>query len=278
MATPATSSASLTVGLPLFNSAQGDWTCHVGPLRFSNQSQASKNNEHLTNNDYEDDTAGSIWGAAMAFAKYVQNHKNNTTTLFSGSIVELGSGTGIGGLSIAVTGAATSVVLTDLPSNLHILEAAVRDNQVAVPQTTKVAVAALQWGSGTDGTEATEEARGKEETEETEETRETGGMGETDASEDSKEHNTTKYDVVVAIDCIYCHTLHSLLAATAVRLCKQEGRILIVNELRWQDNDKWWKETAEQEGLVLTSTVELPSPPQIPRKVLMREYRIRGCP
>ena len=238
----------ITTGLPLYNSAQGHWNCTIGPLKFSNQSNTTdavnENEDDSEVGDEDgDDTAQSIWSAAWSFATYVQQ---NDTDLFTGSIIELGSGTGVGGLAIAAAGGATKCTLTDLPSNLHILEAAVKDNQQVIPSTTTMAVSPLRWG-------------GKSES-----------SSESNLEEKREEE---KYDVVIAIDCIYCHTLHNLLAETALRICKTDGRILIADEFRWSDNDKWWAETTQEHGLILVSTIELPSHERIPRKVLLREYK-----
>jgi predicted nicotinamide N-methyase len=228
----------LTVGLPLYNSAQDPaWQCSIGCLQFAGAEK--KPSTDTNESDDGDDTAQSLWSASWSFATCVLQQKKQIVELLQGrSVVELGAGTGAGGLAVAASGMSTLVKLTDLPSNIHILEAAIRKNQHCIPETTTVEVGQLRWG-----------AKMEREVE-------------------------SKFDVVLAIDCIYCHTLHDILAATAARICKTGGRILVADEARWSDNDKWWNETATLHGLVLVQMIELPRHERIPRKVVLRVYRV----
>ena len=131
--------------------------------------------------------------------------------------------------------------LSDLPENLRILHAAVAENSAALAATdipTNVTVKAVSWGGS--------------------------NLDEED-----------KYAVVIAADCVYCHTLHGLLAATAAATAAANGgKVLLADEERWADNDKWWAETAASHGLVLESVTELPQHSQMPRKVWLRQYRV----
>jgi len=236
---------TLERGDPLYNSNQGPWDVNIGKLRFSAQNQQLPQQGHQTD-VLIDETASSIWAASWSFATYVLS--TGAGKIIRGqSVVELGSGTGLGGLAAAAAGA-NSVELTDLFSNLYLLEKAVLENQSALPKDTRVGVSALQWGTMGDI-----------------------GMGNADASDGV---GSRSYDVVLAVDCVYCPTLHSLLAATAVRVCKPGGKVLLVDEVRWKDTLTWWEETAQCHGLRLRSTTELPSHPRVPRRVVLREYDV----
>ena len=223
---------TIPVGCPLFNSGQSEWETTIGELKFTAFKRSATDY-------YEDDTANSIWGAAWSFAQYMLQNP----TFFAGAkLVELGSGTGVGGLAAACAGC-TSVHLTDLPDNLDILKATVKSNLKVLPKSTNITVDALRWGAACS------------------------------TNEDEKDIQGEHYDVVLAVDCIYCHTLHEILAETAVRVCKEpSGHIFIADEHRWNDSEQWWAETAKRYGLVLVSTIELPRHEKIPRGIFLREY------
>jgi predicted nicotinamide N-methyase len=282
------------VGCPLYNSAQGSWSVNIGPLKFTSTKRSSTKY-------YEDDTAASIWGAAWAFAVHVflppsrlpatavaNTHALRTDSILDAisdgrkvtdnpslsyaseaiqthnflegrSVIELGSGTGVAGLAAACAGA-SSVVLSDLPDNLDILMDAVEANRSVIPGGTDVSVSAVRWGSSI--------------CQDRDEDRDQSQTGSTTVGRRDEGNPERKYDVVLAVDCIYCHTLHEILAATAVRLCKPGGIVLIADELRWTDSTKWWEETALRHGLVLQSTTQLPIHERISRGVVLREYTV----
>ena len=59
-------------------------------------------------------TFGNIWAASLCLARYVST-SDGTRRLEGKRVLELGSGTGLGGLSSVIFGNADSVVLTDMP-------------------------------------------------------------------------------------------------------------------------------------------------------------------
>ena len=59
-------------------------------------------------------TFGNIWAASLCFARYVSTSEGKKR-LEGKRVLELGSGTGLGGMSSVIFGNADSVVLTDMP-------------------------------------------------------------------------------------------------------------------------------------------------------------------
>jgi len=261
----------ITLGCPLYNNSDTEsWCARIGPLQFHSSTTRS------TDEVYEDDTAASIWGAAWSFATHLLDSRSTSVlrpctdhyAVSGKTVVELGAGTGVGGLAAACAGA-KSVMLTDLPDNIHLLHESLHCNRAALTARRgcdyDIGVRALRWGSCSQKQSLT------------------WGVGGDCASvadesdvlgEGEKEKEKTTYDVVIAVDCIYCHSLHDMLAQTAVQLCNEGGRVLIADEERWKDQASWWERTASEYGLVLQSQTELPPHPCVPRKVILREYSV----
>ena len=97
----------------------------------------------------------------------------------------------------------------------------------------------------------------------------------------------------MAADCTYCHTLHDILASTAVALARLRcrvrraaaqcagqhprpppTRILVAEEERWSDITAWWAESAAAAGLRLVAEAPLPPLPRVPRRIMLREYTL----
>eukprot|EP00933_Yihiella_yeosuensis_P020367 TRINITY_DN16339_c0_g1_i1.p1 TRINITY_DN16339_c0_g1~~TRINITY_DN16339_c0_g1_i1.p1 ORF type:complete len:264 (+),score=52.09 TRINITY_DN16339_c0_g1_i1:63-794(+) len=213
---------------------------------------------HVSSEEPDDDdtTASAVWGAGLALAQHViDGASNDDSTLVHGAtVLELGSGTGVCGLACAAA-QAEGVVLTDLAENVERLDRAIAQNAKVVDGC-DVRAAALPWADVAAAQSVAQETFGS-------------------------------FDVIVAADCNFCHTLHEPLAETLVALCKirereiQKGetlkgktRILFAEELRWKDISAWWQETALEKGLSLQSEVELTSPENVDRKILLREYTV----
>ena len=87
-------------------------------------------------------TGSSVWDGAVVLARYLETHPAKVA---GRRVVELGSGTGFGGLVAARLGA-SEVLLTDLDQCLPLIEANVRRNGLA----DRVAAAPLRWGEPAD--------------------------------------------------------------------------------------------------------------------------------
>lgn len=87
-----------------------------------------------------DATARWVWDAAAPMATWMCEHRHR---LAGKTVVELGAGPGLPGIVAAKLGAAR-VTLTDLPSELALLETNARDNAVDAV----VDVAPCAWGGG----------------------------------------------------------------------------------------------------------------------------------
>ena len=152
-------------------------------------------------------------------------------------MIELGAGTGVAGLACAVAGAGR-VVLSDLAPNVPRLQRSIEANIESLSACRAEAVT-LEWGNGLRGLDA-------------------------------------GFDLVIAADCIFCHTLHTPLAQTCVLLAKasrpKQTRLLIAEEERWKDISGWWAECAAECGLRLVSETALPDVANVPRKMMLREY------
>ena len=89
------------------------------------------------------------------------------------------------------------------------------------------------------------------------------------------------FDVVVAADCNFCHTMHDPLASTLVAAATVRThddvtlpptRVLVAEEERWKDTSAWWAESAAKHGLRMLSETVLPAIVQVPRPVVLKEY------
>ncbi|XP_070577055.1 protein N-lysine methyltransferase METTL21D-like [Ptychodera flava] len=104
-----------------------------------------KNSTVLRVNQFEVGDVGCVvWDAALVFASYLQTEDFSKSygTLSGKSVVELGSGTGIVGLTAAVLGA--NVLLTDLEDFVPLLELNIKTNETHSQGTSKAQT--LKWG------------------------------------------------------------------------------------------------------------------------------------
>lgn len=137
-----------------------------------------------------DETGGKIWDSGRLLSSVLSDdYGGNGGRLENKHVVELGSGTGIGGLTAAALGA--SVLLTDgSTAVLPLLEANVKINRL--DHTAKVK--RLRWGCDDDAEEdltALERARSK----------------------------TTPHDLVIGSDLLYAPEIFPDLLETLMRLC-----------------------------------------------------------
>jgi len=96
-------------------------------------------------------TGGNVWNAVIVFSKWIEKnygggrHKD----LWKGkTIMELGSGTGMGGIACAhIMKGASQIVLTDQAQVLSIIEENVARNRDRIPELEKVSVREFEWGS-----------------------------------------------------------------------------------------------------------------------------------
>jgi predicted nicotinamide N-methyase len=86
--------------------------------------------------DIEGDTGVVVWDAAIVLAKYIGLCEINKKT-----VVELGSGTGVVGLSAAALGG--RVLITDLEENLNLLKHNINKNK---SDRMKIEASVLRWG------------------------------------------------------------------------------------------------------------------------------------
>ena len=87
-------------------------------------------------NSHTSQTASSVWDCSFVLAKALERHieERDATFLKGKTVVELGSGTGLLGVSVAALCGADSdshVVLTDVPADTPNLEASIRANEEA---------------------------------------------------------------------------------------------------------------------------------------------------
>ena len=228
-----------------------------------------------------DTTAETAWGAGIALAKHLllppplraaaPAAPPIATVARGSSVVELGAGTGVAGLAAGAAGLAGSLVLTDLAQNVPRLTRALADNAAALGATQATA-ASLAWGGAGDATDAAVRALCS------------SSSGISDGG----------FDIILAADCTYCHTLHDILASTAVALARVRcrvrraaaqragqqpvpppTRILVAEEERWSDITAWWAESAAAAGLRLVAEAPLPPLPRVPRRIMLREYTLQ---
>lgn len=94
--------------------------------------------------DWSVGIGGSVWTSGEILTSYFKRHREHLDTLFHGKrVVELGSGTGIVGLTCAACFQPSQVILTDLSSQLDCLRNNVTRNQDKI---SGISVAELAWG------------------------------------------------------------------------------------------------------------------------------------
>jgi predicted nicotinamide N-methyase len=187
-----------------------------------------------------------LWGAGAALAAHLYHNRNSPESVLSNSpaVLELGSGTGLPGLTAAMSGA-SSVVLTDLPSCVPFLQKSIEDNADALPESVRGSVTAssLPWGSPS-AIEAV------------------CPLG---------------VDVILGADLLYNPNTFSSLLSTISRLArKRDCRIIIATEHRWDSVTEAWETAIAESDLEKLSSVEIPAPQVLPRKVNLVEFRLKS--
>ncbi|OQR97059.1 hypothetical protein ACHHYP_12716 [Achlya hypogyna] len=89
---------------------------------------------------------GSLWTSGRLMVDYFSRHEPARRQLAGARVLELGSGTGLVGLAVALMGPA-HVALTDLASHVAALEANVARNADRIPAETTITVSALDWNA-----------------------------------------------------------------------------------------------------------------------------------
>jgi predicted nicotinamide N-methyase len=96
-------------------------------------------------------TGGNVWNAVIVFSKWLEkNYGNgNHKDLWKGkNILELGSGTGMGGIVCAqIMKGASHIVLTDQKQVLPIIEENINRNRDRIPELQASSVREFEWGS-----------------------------------------------------------------------------------------------------------------------------------
>jgi predicted nicotinamide N-methyase len=96
-------------------------------------------------------TGGNVWNAVIVFSKWLEKNygAGKHQDLWKGkTILELGSGTGMGGIACAqIMKGASHIVLTDQAQVLSIIEENVNRNKATIPELEKVSVREFEWGS-----------------------------------------------------------------------------------------------------------------------------------
>lgn len=96
-------------------------------------------------------TGGNVWNAVIVFSKWLEKNYGGGRhqDLWKGkTIMELGSGTGMGGIVAAqIMKGASQIVLTDQAQVLSIIEENVARNRDRIPELEKVSVREFEWGS-----------------------------------------------------------------------------------------------------------------------------------
>ncbi|OQS03069.1 hypothetical protein THRCLA_04615 [Thraustotheca clavata] len=89
---------------------------------------------------------GSLWTSGRLLVDYLSRNGVVRQEIEGTRVLELGSGTGLVGLAVALFGPA-SVVLTDLETHVAALENNVKRNAGRIPSRTNVTVEALDWNA-----------------------------------------------------------------------------------------------------------------------------------
>lgn len=96
-------------------------------------------------------TGGNVWNAVIVFSKWLEKNYGGGRhqDLWKGkTIMELGSGTGMGGIVCAhIMKGASHIILTDQAQVLPIMEENVARNKRTIPELQNVSVREFEWGS-----------------------------------------------------------------------------------------------------------------------------------
>ena len=189
---------------------------------------------------------GQIWGAGAALGCHLQN----CGLLERPSVVEVGSGTGIAGLSAAVSGA-SRVMLSDLPSALGRLQQQIDNNAHAISGA-DVSAHALEWGDTIAAHELLPEGA----------------------------------DLVLAADVLYSGEtdVHEALRNTLIALAKPcDALIYHAYEERWPKVVQMWRDGLSEAGLLVERELVLNAPWMVPdgeysgfreRRVILQVLRL----
>jgi len=132
----------------------------IGPYRKIEKDEDGEEEEEVvvvkiveTGIDYG--TFGNIWASSMCLSRYLSTEKGRTR-VNGKRVLELGSGTGLGGLSAVIFGGASSVVLTDVPEAMEDLNSNVSLN---LRSTKKGSISTMSLTMGDSDNEAHEKVR-----------------------------------------------------------------------------------------------------------------------
>uniref|UniRef100_A0A7S3YYH1 Calmodulin-lysine N-methyltransferase n=1 Tax=Lotharella globosa TaxID=91324 RepID=A0A7S3YYH1_9EUKA len=146
-------------------------------------------------NANKDKTGLSIWGASVVLARWLCDLRENLKGL---TVLELGAGCGLSGLSLGVVGSPKTLTLTDAsPDTVENLQHNIELNQGAFGET-EVSCCSLQWGD----VNKWQESRKDKQKEHQQQEDDDDDAGEQKANARSSSIDTV-FDVVIGSDLVY---------------------------------------------------------------------------
>jgi methylase of polypeptide subunit release factors len=96
--------------------------------------------------------AGEVWDAALVFCHFLKNPKTREYFSFSGkTVIEIGSGTGICGLTLASVGYVKKIYLTDKSDKeVELLTKNYAHNKIIIPDVSEIILTPLNWAEKDD--------------------------------------------------------------------------------------------------------------------------------
>lgn len=187
-----------------------------------------------------------LWGAGATLAAYLYNFPSSSPSnpLANGpDVLELGAGTGLVGLCAALLGAST-VLITDLAAGVPYIEANIRSNAACLPPEVLVEACALPWG---------------------------------DVAV-VEEQCPVGVDLILGADLHYNPNFFGPLLRTIEHVCKKRDgtRVLIATEQRWAAVNEEWDRALEESCLEKVNEKDLHTPPNLERRVVLIELRLRA--
>ncbi|GAB5360912.1 hypothetical protein AAMO2058_000668500 [Amorphochlora amoebiformis] len=172
-----------------------------------------------------------VWASGPMLLKFL----SAVPSLVRGKrVLELGSGTGIGGIAAAAMGA-REVVLTDLPAGLHRCKANLKRNSWVVTDS-NVRVITLDWAA--DPYPAL-----------------FGGKG-------SEGRRNVEYpDVILTADCVYDPNIWKLLKRTLNHFSGPNTKVLMVEGIRANRTENWFNMISTSYSVVPAHALIPPTPP-----------------